>query len=559
MNLPRPNAFVPSSRVRFAIGTALVGLLAPASSLADDLECTLHQDLPIERQLRRLAIDLTGTVPDFDDYEAVEGLDEIPEALLDEYLESDAFRLQMRAHHERLLWTNPLVSLGSVAHSLSTFTGTSGAVHFTNGRRALYRGGDGTHNCQDKNQASLGYDANGLPVAEPMGTDGNGPWQAEGWVEVHPYWDPNPSTKIKVCAFDAQTALAYTATVGGATKTYSCHDVVTQSAAGAKACGCGPNLEKCLRTNATEPMILAAMREQVLRLVDEHTVGGSPYSELLTSKRAHYNGPLTHYFEHIAPRQTFSLTQNRHEPADGVLPDLEFLDESTWVAIERDEPHSGLVTLPAYLLRYQTLRGRANRYRIAFRGEYYQPPSAKDTNCAKEGPDLTKRCVCRGCHTSLEPLSAHFGKFVEVGAQVLSDFPTTIATRAQCNALVDPPSTTHCDRYYVSVPSYDDPDLRPFRLRALEYADAGHPEVEPNFEAGPGGLARADIESGVFHRVAIEHLFQLLMKREPNLDVTSPDFEGDVLDELAADVRTHDDLRQAVRDLVRLPAYRRMR
>jgi hypothetical protein len=550
-----------TTRATVAFTATLAATLAPGALRADDaLECSLHHDLPIERQLRRLAIDLKGTVPSVDEYEAVAGEDELPDAILDDYLASDAFRVQMRNHHERLLWTNPLVSLGSVAHSLSSFTGTSGAVFFTTGRRGLYRGGDGTHNCQDKPQSAIGWETNGAPKTEPMGVDGTGPWQAEGWVEVHPYWLADPAATIKVCAFDAQTPLTYSVTAAnGSTTTYSCHDVVSQGAAGAKVCGCGPNLDKCLLTSTTDPKIIAALREQTLRLVDRHTTGGEPYSELLTTKSIDYNGPLAHYFRHIAPRQTVSLTRNLHSPSDGPLPELAFLDESTWITAERGDPHAGLLTLPAYLLRFQTLRGRANRYRIAFRGEYYQPPSAKDTNCAKEGGDLTKRCVCRGCHTSLEPLSAHFGKFVEQGSQSLADFALEYPTRSACNAQVAPASTSYCDRYYVSVPSLADPDLRPFRLRALEYADADHPEIEPNFEAGPSGLAEGDIASGLFHEVAVEHLFELLMKREPVLDVTSPDFEGDVLAEIAADFRQHDDLRLAVRDLVKLPAYRRMR
>jgi hypothetical protein len=48
------------------------------------------------------------------------------------------------------------------------------------------------------------------------------------------------------------------------------------------------------------------------------------------------------------------------------------------------------------------------------------------------------------------------------------------------------------------------------------------------------------------------------MKRSPDLDVTSPDYEGDILDTIAADFAVHDDLRQALRALVSLPAYRRM-
>jgi hypothetical protein len=545
------------------LGIALVSLAASTAS-ADVDHCPLHRDMPIERQLRRLSLDLRGNVPELADYAAVEGKTELPQAIIDAYLSSDEFRIQMRHHHEDLLWTNPAVALSDVGFSLSStnFGGAGPTVFFTSstGKSKLYRGGDGTHPCQDKPQATLGYDAGGLPIAEPMGVDGVGPWSSEGWVEVHPYWEADPAKTIKVCAFDAQVNETFTLPDNDPDKgTWSCDHVLAVGKA--KSCGCGPNLDYCILTAAVQPVVLASIREQMLRSIDDHTSGAHPYSEIVTTKRAWINGPLVHYFRYLAQRQSFARTQNFHTESDGPLPALPFTAVDTWVEIQRGEPHAGVLTLPAYLLRFQTNRGRANRYRIAFEGQYFQPPSTKDTACDQDGDDLTRRCVCRQCHVSLEPLAAHFGQLSEAGSASLHDFARDYPSLKACSkAAPGPASPGWCDRFYTTVPDLVDPDIRPYKLKALRYADAAHPSIQPNFEGGPAALAKGDIESDthLFHVVATRQLFRFLMKRDPILDKTDPDYEGDRLDAIAEEFRSHDDYKLLTQRLVKLPMYRRM-
>ncbi|APR84773.1 Hypothetical protein A7982_10122 [Minicystis rosea] len=519
----------------------------------------MHRDVSIERLVRRLSIDLRGTVPDATEYDAVAGKDTLPDEVLQSYLDSDAFRIQMRRYHEDLLWTNPTATLGEVGFALSTATVGTGTVYFVTAtnKRKLFRGGDGTHNCQDKPQSTLGWDANGLPIAELMGTDTSGDFYAEGWVDVHPYWEPDPKKTIRVCAFDAQQTETYTLPAGDVDAgTHTCDD---QFAVGkAKSCGCGPDLAYCMTTAAVQGPVLAAMREQLLRLVDDSTDGTRPYSDIVTTKRSWINGPLTHYFRYLAARQTLGRVQNIYQPSDGPLPDLAFTAGDTWVEVEREEPHSGILTLPAYLLRFQTNRGRANRYRIAFEGQYFQPPSTIDTGCNKEGEDLTQRCVCRNCHSTLEPLAAHFGLFIEAGTTSLRDFTRNYDSYKACAKAGPLVSNGWCDRYYAPVPDTVDPDIRPYKLKALRYADKDHPAIGPNFDAGPVDLVKQDLESGVFHQVATRHMFELLMKREPNLDPTSADFEGELVDEIAKEFQAHDNLKLLVTRLVKLPMYRRM-
>jgi hypothetical protein len=533
------------------IGAVLV-LTASATAWA---EPPASSWLPIERAVRQLSLDLRGNVPEMSDYALVEGATELPDALLEAYLASDDFRLQMRRYHEALLWTNPSVSLTSVSTRLSAATIDGVSILRTTGRRSLYRGGDGTADCQAKPQAALGYEADGTPKTEGFGVVAGKPVWREGYVEVHPYWEPNPATTVKVCAFDAQSTVNYSIAGGADAGTYSCNTL--QGVGRSATCGCGPELRGCTST-VVGNAVVAAFREQLLRSVDDHTVGGAPYSQLLTSKVAYVNGPLSHFLSYVAHTLPHSSIQIGVQPSDGEVPSIPYAATDTWVSYERETPHAGILTLPAYLLRYQTLRGRANRYRIAFRGQYFEPPTTKDSGCLDVGDDLTQRCVCRGCHTTLEPLAAHFGKFTEAGSLSMADFPQGFATRAACNAALLPSLTTFCDRFYSLVPALEDPDIRTWRLKPLRYADSAHPDVLPNFEAGPEGLAQSDIDSGLFHEVAVMHLFEFLMKRPPNLDVTSPDHEGDVLALIAKDFHQHDDLRKAIRALVKLAAYRRL-
>lgn len=537
----------------FAVTTAL-----SSNAFADGELCSMYRDIPIERQLRRLSIDLKGTVPDMADYDAVVGKTSVPSEVIDAYVASDEFRLQMRRYHEGLLWTNPSLALSDVGFSLSTTTVNGNVLYFVSSttKRRLYRGGDGTHACQNKPQSDLGYDAQGLPNVELMGTDATGDWYAEGYVEVHPYWEVDPAKTIKVCAFDAQATESYTLPPQDADAgTHSCDTLMAIGKT--KFCGCGPNLDYCMLTSVVQTRVMTDLREQVLRFVDDFSSGARPYSEILTAKTIHYNGPLVHYFRYLAQRQSLGRTQNANTPTDGVLPNLKYTDADTWVSVEREAPHAGVLTLPAFLLRFQTNRGRANRYRIAFLGEYFQPPSTKDVNCTKESDDLTERCVCRGCHVTLEPIAAYFGQFAEAGSMSVRDFERSYATRAECSKVISPQSSAYCDRFFAVVPDLQDPDIRRYRLKALEYADAKHPSIQPHFDEGPAGMVQTDIASGAFHEVATEHLFEFLMKRSPNLDPTSSDYEGDMVLEIAKEFQATDDFRLAVRRLVELPLYRR--
>ena len=73
--------------------------------------------------------------------------------------------------------------------------------------------------------------------------------------------------------------------------------------------------------------------------------------------------------------------------------------DDTWAPVDRKGLHAGVLTLPGYLLRFQTDRGRANRMRITMTCEYFVPPAKMEPapGCQPDGNDLTKRirAVCR--------------------------------------------------------------------------------------------------------------------------------------------------------------------
>lgn len=541
-----------------AVGISSPVRADPESDAGSEAICRLHDDLSVERQLRRLSLDLRGDVPSYEEYELVEGRDSVPAEVVDQFLASDAFRLQARRYHERLLWSNPAgASLTDNNYTIrSNNMGPNDPVWLVTDRgiRGGYRGGDGSHRCQNVPQEQLGYTAEGAPVAQYMGEDDNGAWSAEGWVEITPYWAPE--TKIKVCAFDAQTNSHHTVVQNGQTKQYDCS---TRYGVNRKSCGCGPNLRHCIR-NGFDAEVKAALREQMLQLVDEHSDGSHPYSELITTRRAHFNGKLLHFYRYLSQRASTGRTFNDHMPQDATLPAAEAIEwnDPVWHPLERQAPHAGVLSLPAFTLRFQTNRGRANRTRIVFAGQYFQPPDVGDYNgCSPDTDDLSQRCICRKCHSTLEPMAAHFGQIAEAGSAIVTSFGLAHKTATNCNNVTEQSNSSFCRRFYKKVKSSMDKDYVLWRLRSLEYADDQHPSVQENFDAGPAGLANELIASGQFARATVKNVFEYLFQREMILDPSIPHSELALLEELASEFQAHDDFRKLVKRLVMLPQYRR--
>jgi hypothetical protein len=498
-------------------------------------------------------MDLRGRVPAYEEYALVEGETSVPEAVVDAFVADDGYRLTMRRYHELLLWPNPYgVTLITQNFNLSNFLVGSDRYYFipSTTKKRSFRGGDGSHTCQPVHQDTLGWNADGTPVCEPKGTDATGPWCEEGYVEVLPYWQTDPTAKLRVCAFGAQAAETY----DKGSETLACNQ---RLAGNEKACGCGPNLRFCLQYSIQQN-VWAAWREQFLLLVDDYTNGSRPYSEMLTTKRAYTNGRLEFHRKYLAAQAGYSRAYT--QPGQGDQPVAENPDwhDMSWTEITREEPHSGVLTLPAYSLRFQTNRGRANRFRIAFTGQYFQPPNPEISGCESEGDDLTTRCTCRKCHAVLEPLAAYFGGIAEAGSTPLAGFAKEFTSQAACNAADLESNSGFCNRFYKVVRDPVDPDIRRWKLLALEWADASHPEVLANYDAGPAGIVAEAKDSGILYRATTMNMFKFLLKRDMNMSPTAADSELDLLEEISAEFQNHDDLGQLVKRIVQLPQYRRM-
>lgn len=516
--------------------TLIVAALAlcaatPATAAADDAMASCEEPHEIDRYqlLRRLSLDLRDKIPSVDEYEALDGEEGVPGATIQEYLESDDFRQAMRRYHEKAFWPNvSTVRLNGTNTALALKDGP--ALRISSGSRAKVFRGVTDATCGDFEQTQF-------DPAFP-GEHRPKPGSPEGWRMVSPYWDPaNP---VKVCAYDAQETLK------AGTK-----DCKTADANSEKACGCGPNLRFCYGpSSVTSKAVLSAFREQLNRSVDEVVAGGAPYTDLLLSTKAQQNGTIAFWKTNLASNPALALTYDLPDADEEIL-DKEFGDD-TWAPVDRKGLHAGVLTLPGYLLRFQTDRGRANRMRITMTCEYFVPPAKMEPapGCQPDGNDLTKRCNCQYCHEKLEPLASYFASFAEAGTTFMDEaagFPTK---KDSCVGS----ASAFCRRFYVTQEDAHNPGS----LLALQWAD-DHPEYTDNAASGPRALAQQIIDDGTFAHCTVRKTFAHFVKRDIRAQGAESD-ELDLLEELAKGFEQSTyDFAWLVREIVNLPQYRRVR
>jgi hypothetical protein len=218
-------------------------------------------------------------------------------------------------------------------------------------------------------------------------------------VSVRPYWDP--TTTVRVCAFDAQ---AHRNRRDGT----PCGDLDTDP-----ACGCGADLRYCASPLA-EPMIREALADEPARLFEKIIREGRPYHEAFTTPETELNGPSAHFYRYLsgAPNPTAATVGLvGFEGRMGDVPDVAFEDRA-WRTVERGEGHAGVLTTPGYLLRFNSHRARANRFHTAFLCDPFVP-SAAGIPAEEDEPDpnLRERAGCADCHEVLEPAAAHWGRW----------------------------------------------------------------------------------------------------------------------------------------------------
>lgn len=525
------------SRMNPGLACALA-LAVTASAQAQGEVCEAPREVDRYQLLRRLSLDLRGHVPTYEEYLALDALPDVPAEKVGELLASDAFRLQMRRYHESFLWPNVSnVSMADFNYQISPRGPAQALAHAGGTWVRNYRGEINTY-CADVEQTEFdpAFPGQFRPVVTPN-ADG---LRIEGWRMVAPYWDPqNP---VKVCAYDAQETPSVV--VNG--RTFDCSN---RTGVNRIECGCGPDLRWCSRSTA-EAVVRASFREQLGLSVDEVTAGRAPYTDLLLSKKAKENGAIAYYNRHLggltSPSQIFQQPDSENPLADRAF------TEDAWVVRDRGGLHAGILTLPGYLLRFQTQRSRANRLLVGFACEPFVAPTDLHTRpgCSQDSDDLTQRCSCQSCHASLEPVASAWSLFSEAGTTMMTDPARFPPERPDCVGKTD----AFCRKFYVTNKE------SPAKGKHVAYEFAlMHPDYEDIIHGGPVGAAQALIHDGTLARCTVKRLFSHLMKRDLLLEGKDAP-ERALLEELAEGFESSNyDFPALVERLVTLPEYRRVR
>ncbi len=481
----------------------------------------------IEGYLRSLSLDLTGRLPLPEDYDAIG--DDASDAI-DAMLASQAF-VERSVRRHRALFLNSIANVG--LYDFRTSLGrTREGLYWRSSTfvATMYRGERVP--CLDEPAT---FDADGRPEWREI--DG---LRREGYVEVEPYWAPGST--IKVCAFDAQAQLR-------SPRGETCGSRAGLSDPG---CGCGPALNWC--RYGSNRIVNESFSEDLDRRVAAVIREGEPYTELFKSRRAFVNGPILHYYRHqVSLSAGVSLAP---VPFDlSRMPDLPFSASDTWIEVELPASHAGVLTSPAFLLRFQTNRARANRFFDTFLCQpFVAPPDGLASGDGAEipNPDLQQREGCKYCHALLEPAAAHWGRWAEQGAGYLSseEFPSFRDDCAICGT-TGQLCSRECRLFYVTRPLT--PQEREYvgALRVFQFLKDDHLK---NVDLGPAFLVDRSIVDDRLPRCVARRAMEGLFGRE-----LLPE-ESATLDELSrAFVASNFDYRALVRAIVTGSVYRRVR
>lgn len=476
--------------------------------------------------LRATSLAVRGHLPTDEETSALEELDAIPESWFDAWLTSPDYAETMQRFFDSLLWPN-VTNL----RLFGTATEIRGDPLWRRGPfPRQYRGG----NVGCRNEPAEIVDG----VIQTETVDGD---EREGYVTVTPYWDP--TSTVKVCAFDAQeNALSP-----------SGNRCDTSQGRGDAGCGCGPNLIWCV-PNQVNREILQALAEDLRKRVYAVLQNDESLTELFESRRAFVNGPLVHYYKHLAevPSRitTVPLPVNLSS-----LPDLAYEDKETWVEIELPAYHSGLLTSPLYLVRFQTNRARANQFYNAFMCQPFSPPPGGIPNVDNSNgiePDLQVREGCKYCHALLEPAAAYWGRWVEGGSGYLApaEFPMLREDCLRC-AQTGQGCSPECRRNYVTATTHDDQEPYLGHLNVYMFRHESH---FSNVSEGPRLLAARTVVDNRFPRCMAARVAQHLLGRP-----LMPE-EATLIDDMSHDfVQNGYRLRDLTKAVIQSESYRRLR
>lgn len=533
------NALRAGPAASLPIGALLLigGLLAPsawAQGLPNqDRVCRADEPrMDKEGYLRSLMLDLLGTVPTPEDYARLEGEDDVPEWMIEEMLGSDAFVQRAVRHHRALLWNNvDNVTLTNFRTAMRRSRMRDGSyLYWRTTPAETYRGGpvpcdDVPATFDDQGRIEFRTDAEGNRI--------------EGYVRVEPYWAPG--TELKVCAFDAQA----TQTSPNGT------DCRTNNGLRDPGCGCGPNLNLC-RYGATDRAVTQAMAQDVELRVAQVIREDRPYTELFTGRTAFVNGPLVQFLrERVEVPAGVRMTPLAYDLE--LLPKLDYgQDAERFVQVELDPEHAGILTSPAFLLRFQTNRARAARFYDAFLCQPFSPPPGGLPTGEEPHPDLQRREGCKYCHALLEPAAAHWGRWDQQGAGFLDPeaFPAEREDCRQCG-MTGQLCSRECRNFYITQTLSPLEDRYIGMLEVFSFLKDQH---IPNVDFGPKLLAQKTVVDDRFPNCTARRAMEGLFGRELNAE------EEAWLSELARRfVASQYSYKELVKAIVTSPVYRRVR
>ncbi len=412
--------------------------------------------------LRRLSLDLRGYLPTPNEAKEVIKAQKVPEKMIDTMLDSPELLKQLRDYHRDLLWAN--IGTLSFDNDWRINKGNGKDQPYWSSYTAELMGRPDT-SCLDKPAEFK----DGKPVTTCSTNKEGTKVCQEGYVMVKPYYAPD--TEVKVCAFDAQGR-------------------------------CGKNLEKCQVDNAkTQQTITKSLINQLVMYAESLYKSKRPYTDLITAKDMYVNGPLSHFMRH--QMNTLDGISIGDMNIKGDIPVVAFHKQEEWKSVDRGTLHSGILTMPAYLLRFASNRGRADRFYNSFLCKPFQAPPGglppgQDT-CHKE-PNLQKRCGCKYCHATLEPAAAHWGRWLQSGINALDLKKFQSFNESCAGSRVD---RDKCKHYFTKPSHPDEERYRGYLKSYLFLTD----RMRKNVDEGPIRLAKQSIESGAFSTCATQQLW----------------------------------------------------
>ncbi|MBX7114649.1 MAG: DUF1585 domain-containing protein, partial [Myxococcaceae bacterium] len=206
--------------------------------------------------------------------------------------------------------------------------------------------------------------------------------QRDGYTTAAaPYWDTSGATTVTSCAIEAQTNAVNPATLS------SCE---TGAFTSDRSCGCGQNFRRCEYAEGTTQVHASrvnAVNDEPLQIIDSVVRRDEDYFNILTTRRSFMNSTLSSFYREKLGIGVWTVSPPTSLEAMPAIDDTGSATE--WVEYTRDENASGVLTTPAYLLRFPTQRARVNEFYEAFLCKHFAPPAgakvpAADDACNRE-------------------------------------------------------------------------------------------------------------------------------------------------------------------------------